>query len=467
MSAPTQPLLWFTDRTHYEMGTGFCATARFLSKHAGPTGYGIVMKAESLPLATGQYVHQACAPLFTSLQQHNTLPSPADVRAAVVLANLAYEAALTERGFRGLLASDTTAAVIKEQQALLTGLIWALALKFLPWFHEQYTVVSVEEEHVALFTCDCGHDLLAPLDVHLEAGCGGIALQQRRDVVGRHRISGRLAYFEIKTTGEDFSRFKERWEIAPQLAVGILNAEQQYGAPIDELWVVGLYKGYREKVYNDQDQIIGQRQMSPFCTAYKRAGNPPLDHDDWRPSYRYTDESGKRKQLPKDYQKTPTWQLAESDWPTRASHPELDPVECWVRSLPEKTLEEQLYLVGPMNPQVEQAQALREQWMGEEVRWQSIVWQLYAHTKHTGEGWGTPSYHALLQRLVSASWACRRYGSAHQCQYLPLCLKQQGWEDPLGSGIYVPRRPHHAPELAQAIGRGLIAAEAQEVEEVE
>jgi hypothetical protein len=42
-----------------------------------------------------------------------------------------------------------------------------------------------------------------------------------------------------------------------------------------------------------------------------------------------------------------------------------------------------------------------------------------------------------------------------------------GWDDPIGSGQYQPRRPHHDPELQQAIARGLLVAEAGEVEEEE
>jgi hypothetical protein len=42
-----------------------------------------------------------------------------------------------------------------------------------------------------------------------------------------------------------------------------------------------------------------------------------------------------------------------------------------------------------------------------------------------------------------------------------------GWDDPLGSGQYQPRLPHHTPELQQAIARGLLPAEAATVEEEE
>lgn len=468
---PISPLLfWLTDRSHYEMGVGKCARERFLSKHAGVTGYGFVAKAESLPLATGTYLHQAAAELFHHIQQTGTLPTAQVIRAAVTSATSAYEALVVKRGFRGLLASESSEEVAKEQCALLTGMVWAFALKFLPWFHQNYEPIAVEVENLVVLDCSCGRGPLEDAQLHIAKGCDGIVLQVRQDLIARKRATGALAYFELKTTGLDSGRFMEQWEIKPQLSLGTLRAEQQWGAPITELYVVGLYKGYRKKSYDENDKVTGVKQASPFCYGYKRPGNPPLTTDDWKATYRYWDPAtNKKKQVTKDYVETGVWNLDSSDWPTwagnKAQDSNITPAECWVRTLPDLTLESQLYVLGPFNPQPAQLEMVTQSIVGEEKRWQTRMWEIYGLLQECG--WASAAVQTYLDLHVPCSWNCRPYGAGHQCVYLPICLKQQGWEDPMGSGKYVPRRPHHDPELQQAVARGLLPEEGEEVEELE
>ena len=51
-------------------------------------------------------------------------------------------------------------------------------------------------------------------------------------------------------------------------------------------------------------------------------------------------------------------------------------------------------------------------------------------------------------------------------QFHRQCFEEAGWEDPLGSGYYILRRPRHASELQQAVGRGLLPPE-EGLEEIE
>jgi hypothetical protein len=44
----------------------------------------------------------------------------------------------------------------------------------------------------------------------------------------------------------------------------------------------------------------------------------------------------------------------------------------------------------------------------------------------------------------------------NRCVFEDPCLYREGWGDPIGSGRYIERRPHHKDELEQAIGRGLM-----------
>ena len=76
--------------------------------------------------------------------------------------------------------------------------------------------------------------------------------------------------------------------------------------------------------------------------------------------------------------------------------------------------------------------------------------------------WESPEFQTLLDRLVPCSWQCRPYGKEHQCEFVKICHRHEGWQDPIGSGHYVPRRPHHAAELEQAVARGLILEQAED-----
>ena len=62
--------------------------------------------------------------------------------------------------------------------------------------------------------------------------------------------------------------------------------------------------------------------------------------------------------------------------------------------------------------------------------------------------------------LVPASYDWRRFGGGrNECEYVPLCFGLE--TDPLGSGKFVPRRPHHSGELEQAVARGLLPEQAE------
>jgi hypothetical protein len=103
--------------------------------------------------------------------------------------------------------------------------------------------------------------------------------------------------------------------------------------------------------------------------------------------------------------------------------------------------------------------------VGEERKWQDILWKLYEYQQE--HAWNSPEFQNRLASLVSPSFECRRFGLRHECAFVPICFKQAGWEDPLGGGKYVPRRPHHQPEIDQAVERGLLLDEAAESEEEE
>ena len=465
-SVPAPTTIWLTDRSRYKLGTARCARARYLGYHAGPTGYGYTARRESLPLATGISVHLALGLFVTILQKEHRLPTLDEVRAIVAEIVGEYIARVEARGFRGILGGAQTEETISEQATLIEGLCWVLRLKFLPWLHDSYEVIASEKERLHFLSCACG---APPLDEaeHIRRGCTGQALMLRTDLLARRRGAQTLAYFECKTTGWESDAWAEQWETDPQLALGTLDALQIFGAEVTELYIVGLNKGRRAKDRYDPDQR--KRQMSPLCYGYVRPSNPPLAPEDWLPSYEWQADDGTTKRSSRAHKRKGVWLLPESDWPTwRAYHgsdPAMSPTEFWVRMLPTALLDKVCFLLGPMNRQDQQLASLRRNFIGEEDRWQQILWQLYEAAQL--HAWSSIPFQDLLDHLVPCSWACRPFGKEHQCEFVAVCHRHQGWDDPIGSGHYVPRLPHHEPELQQAVARGLIPEQAGDVEEEE
>lgn len=456
--------IWLTDRSRYSLGTSRCGRNRYLTNHFGPTGYGIVRKAESLPLATGHYAHVALETLYQHLVATDTFPTPEVVRAAVNAACSAYEKRIEQRGYRGILASEKAESVVAEQMNLITGLVWGACRTVLPWLHREFRIIQTEIESIYVLDCTCGLGS-EELDVtkHDAKGCFGVGQMIRQDCLAEPRTRPGLAYIEAKTTGWAGDAWASQWETKPQLPIGTFGVRERFGKDVTETYIFGMYKGSR-KEYDGQI-----RQDSPFCYGYCRPGNPPLASDDWVPSYEWTDEStGEVKRKSRAHVKRGVGDLAETDWEAwtlaKAADPSLLPAEFWACRLPLNVVQKQVFLVGPMIPSQVQVASLKRQIVGEERKWQDVLWQLHDFQEQTGHGWASDEFQAKLDALVPASWDCRRYGAKHTCEHLGTCLKHPGWEDPLAGGLFVPRRPHHAPELAQAMARGLLPEIAEEDE---
>lgn len=438
---------------------------RYLSSHFGPTGYGITSRSESLPLATGLAVHEGLEGFTAILIREDRLPTAEETRAIVQASQARYRAKVEAKGFLGILGGPTTTEIIEEQAVLISGLIWAVRLKFLPWLHQGYRVISAEQERLHFLSCTCG---AGPLDAaeHVRRGCQGKVLMIRTDVIAQRRGANTLAYFEAKTTGWESDAWSEQWETDPQLALGTLEAEKLYGHEVTELYILGIGKGRRAKDrYEDSDPNQRKKQQTALCYGYCRPGNPPLMPDDWLPSYEWIGEAGETKRKSKAHRRRGIWELPDSDWPTwlayHAQSPDMPPEEFWVRMLPMSILDKVCFLLGPMNRQDTQLASLRASMLADEERWQGILWELYE-----AEGaWESPEFQGLLDRVVPCSWQCRPFGKEHQCEFVPICHRAESWQDPLGSGRYVARRPHHAAELAQAVARGLLMEETEDVDD--
>lgn len=446
-----------TDRTRYLTGLQQCAMKRYLQFHAGPYGYGYQRKTTHIPLATGTYVHGALAAILNEVKDSGKVPSLTAIRLILSIQLAQYKREIDTATFAGVSAQDLD-GVIQEQFTLVKGLVWAWVRVVLPTLVKEYEVVSVETEEVIDLGCDCGKG--APEDPHEEL-CLGVTQMSKPDFVLRHRVDKTLSNHDFKTTSLLTDQWIQEFKDSVQMAVGTLGVEARLKEPVETYFIHPLIKGQRKNDYDpDTKEYSGpKRQNSFLCYLYYRPGNPPLYGDDYQPKWKFTDEGGKGHTLGRNYQKTPVWEARFADKPK-----EQDNAEFWVSILPEYVLQEAFALIGPYQRNVNLIEQYQDAMPAEEQRWVNVLWDLYGMEDMFG--WTSPLFQRKLNKLVPRSYNCFSYGS--RCSFYDICIERKDttWKDPLASGKYLPRRPHHQLELDQMIARGIPVPETEEVEEV-
>lgn len=452
-------IIWLTDRSRYSAGLDHCQRDRFLNFHFGEFGYGIAKKAQSIPLSSGITYHDGLAMVLAHVAATDQLPPDAVIRQACAVAVGKYQALIQLRGLQHLTAEERVDEIMLEQSTLIEGLIWAFCLTTLPWIHAQCRILSVEQEEFYLIGCTCGlGDGVGTLPEHEARDCEGIGWQSKPDFITEYRARpGVLAYWEFK--GASYPGDAKQWATRVQFAAGALGAQARLEQPIAEAWVIELLKGRRQGA--DYDYLLKKAsgpliQNTTLCYWYRREGNPPLEAPDWQEQYEWKDEEGKGHRLGKNYQKRGLWRVGE-DIPEIAQSG-ISVVEFCAKYIPRERLGRHVAVLGPLDINQVLLSELTEEIAAEEARWKSVVWELYEVLEgDAGGDWTDPAYQAALRRLVPRNFdGCQRYGYRYGCAYIPICFAHEGWGDPVGSGQYVPRRPHHLPELQQLEVRGLL-----------
>lgn len=450
------------DRSRSEQGKEHCLRSRYLGYHAGPTGYGWARKAQSIPAVTGTRVHEPTGEiLLWSKANGGKLPPDQIVYEAIQRARQGYMDSVEARGLV-LTAGEDLQFRMNEQLTLLEGLVWAWSRCFLPNFLQEWEIVEVEEEHVVTIGCTCGlGDLVGTAWDHDVRGCGGYGWMTRGDCIARQKaFPHAYAYFERKTTSEANVNWEAQWQYRNQTKAGVLGAEQKYGVQIDQVFIEGLIKGRRQSEWNPEEgKASGPKyQNSPLVYGWFRPANPPLVPESWAASYYYIDEAGKRRKLTGGYKRTGVWELGENYWKVGGTY---SPVDYWTRWLGVDKLRESYRVIGPIFRQQWQLDEWRRQTVAEERRVDAGLIAIYQAAEYGGDVQQAIDEHFPMTR---GSHCQNHFGDT--CPFLSLCNREPGWEDPTLLG-FIPRRPHHDPELAQAISRGLLPAQEGLEEEVE
>lgn len=451
--------LWLTDRSRHQTGLSHCRRDRYLSYHAGPHGYGWQQKAVGVPTTTGTLVHAPITAILSEVQRTEAIPGAVWIyQEAIRPALVEYYRIVTERGIANILDPEQLRVQTNEQLLLLEGLVWAWVTVELPTFHQERRIISVEAEEISVLGCTCGlGDELGTAEDHDARECQGIGFQQKADVISEFRQGGALAYDEIKTTSEASMNWEAQWYHQVQLMAGVLGAEQRLGKPVDQAFIHACIKGRYDATWNsDEGKKTGPKfQNSPLVYGYRRPEIPGQLNEDWRPQTSYVDDAGKNRRLSRDWVRTEITQLPDSWWKGVEDCQSVS--DFWVRWIaPTGALSKCIRRIGPISRSQDKLDSFKRQHVAEEGRIQQGLWAL-ADLVAQGHDWGTQEFNDCLD-----VWFPQTRGEACQsffgdtCPMLKLCDKHPGWDTPELLN-YIPRRPHHQPELEQAIARGLYA----------
>lgn len=420
--------------------------ARYFKYHAA-NGYGFVKKGRSLPLATGSSIHEALAEVL--ILHKDGKPTSDEVYREIIQAKIKdYQDLIKSRGFLHLEDKTEVLFTMHEQSTLIEGLYWGWIRVMLPELLRDFEILDVEREEAIVHGCSCGNAGSNDISSH-SSECSGILQQARPDFLARRRAEAggnrllrRLSNHDFKTAAYLPDSYVDEYRESIQMAIGCKAAELRLGEKVDEYYIHAIIKGTRRPEYSPETSSYSGpiRQNSFICYGYHRHANPPLQAEDWQPKFKYVGQDGKNHTLGKYYTKEPIWEAEFNGKPAQMSN-----VEYWVKTLPVHYLNELFVIIGPYPRPDHLLKHYEPEMVAHEKEWIEKLWKLYEAENLGGDS------EELAHSLIPRSWNCHHYGMP--CEYLPICFGQE--KDPLGSGKYGLRRPHHKLELDQMKERGV------------
>jgi hypothetical protein len=298
---------------------------------------------------------------------------------------------------------------------------WALAR--LPRILSTGKCLSIEREHPVKFTLDGGQQ---------------VGIQTRPDIVWQRNGDGAVFIRNIKTCKVVDDKFREQWKIDMQtlsepLAVEATGVHVQVSGVIVE----GVAKG--KKLDFPDSALPGLAgkyyHNNPLIYGWRKEAEPPLTGEQWEHRYEWVDSSGQHRRLGKGWRKVPVWRHypgGVAEWVHKIWHEdaaafddlfvELEPIlrsdyeiERWKRQILHDVYNRSVWAsivqraqACELHPELDPAMAADE--------------LLDTHfPMHTSNG--------------NCIWP-------RKCAYYELCHGTAG-SDPIGSGLYQVRIPHH------------------------
>jgi len=277
--------------------------------------------------------------------------------------------------------------------------------------HEEYARLSDNRQQAALgllygFATRVWPDWMEQYDVvaleqELEFEEDGVLFMCRPDVLLRSKSDGTLWYPDFKT----FARWSNRkWNYALQQQLSLLAIERSVGEKIAGAWIQGLYKG-TERSGN---------LYHPLVNAYRRPENPGVSPAVYSPG---------RKAGFERFNIASAYPGGQEAWARQLGQEEI--AKCFPRTVPFFRNERMLNAFLAQRTQREA--------------------QIKVVSKNIRSG----SYDE--QRVELNSYFPQHFAECEtaysSCPYLDACWVPSVNSDPVGSGLFVPRTPHHEAEV--------------------
>lgn len=440
---------FYTSRSAVEC-TQDCPRYRYNQYFLG--GKGLVSIQKSVPLVTGSAVHRGIEHLMCRLR----IGEEPNVDIAVQEAVTQYRNDVELAGFSDkLIKTDRQQEfTYHEQMALTEGLIRAWAIGEMPRIVERYKVMAVERE-------------IEPIEI-----TPGIWFQSRVDAEMKELVSGDYFNYSIKTArgwGEreensyksDLQGITEIWAVEqdslradnlidkmvgelgelnnyhryPQANIeqimGYLN-KKKLGKKVSGVRFCILIKGVRKKpdyFSNDPDALA--ITYSPLIRGYKLITPTEVRYSH---SWFYPNNENKsgKSAIGKGWEPFNVWEsdISIKQWVEMLASGEIQP-ECG------DIIKQQVITpVEYFRAEGEIEEAIRE------VTEQELKIKLAIEMLGSKE-W--PTEHVMASSFPHVRKHCMfHFGGV--CEYLSLCWKPEVSQDPVGSGLYQIRTPHHEAE---------------------
>jgi hypothetical protein len=366
-----------------------CPTLRYLGYHRG--GKGIASPTPKLALILGLCLHVGIEDLFKTGEIEDA------VAAAWLLFTNEWPMPSAAEGIFER----------QEQWYLVEGLLRGFHRVRYPLIMEEFDVVETEVER----------------EVEL---IPGVKLMVRFDIVLRRKDDGLLVIFDYKTLSYLSEDWQKQHEISLQTLLYTWAARQIWPDEVGGIGIQyeGLLKGLKKKETAKSSPFLDKRiQQSPFCYGWWFAA-VGLWQSEW-------------PRNAKGWTKVAVWDHhTPQEWVELLDHQgrlnDLFPViPVVLPTLRDQELAVSQVVRAEMNfiLRLDELEALAvaphlspEDQAERRLRWERILFE-----QNRGR--------------------CYKYGLNHGCPFIGYCFNETAALDPIGSGGYVERTPHHAAEI--------------------
>jgi hypothetical protein len=376
-----------------------CDRLRLQSYELDGTGY--QPKAGSVAALSGIHIHEGFSHL---LAPGGDPTSPERLAESIAVMHDGFVEAFEKHGVRQALTEDVT-RVLAEQKFMLEVMLRGWVKVRMPEFLETYEVMSVER---------AWRWELAP----------GIILPFRMDAITRRRDDGLLHIHDFKGAGSVDGVVRAKYEDSRQTILYLTALEEYTDEPVGGIVYEYINRGSFKADGAEGSPFYQQRiQQSPMTYGYVNRG----EIDRWEAKYQKT----------KGWQKVPAWEEHSA--------------EEWVEFLAGKGILQGLYAGGvPVNPPPSQRQSMRRQIAIQERDYFLGLEQFNKlRAKHGDDT--HPEVQAHLEAWsIQKTEHCNKFGADYQCSFRNgnLCFLKNGMELLREEPGFMPRVPHHLPEVA-------------------